>query len=291
LLSCTHNHTPPSPQRPHGAGIAGNLHRISAVGSRKEMVVGLTYRVARAVSGHVDMVYNLLQSILFVGRPGVGKTTVLGEIARVMSDEFHKRVQEIGGDGNIPHAAIGGARRMQVTEPSMQHKVMIEAVENHMPVVVIVDEIGTESEALDCRLIAERGVMLIATAHGQKLENIIKNSTLTYLKPNLEKCQKPILERQASPTFEFLIEMRQMHYWVTHQTEKGVDLLLRGKIPQAKVRTRDKELKVVTERSKAYDQCDVYYVLHFLEVDDLSIRLAFSVSLFARNITLRVAFS
>ncbi|XP_009366890.2 uncharacterized protein ycf45 isoform X1 [Pyrus x bretschneideri] len=259
------------------AGIAGTLHRISAIRSRKGMIVGLTCQVGRAVSGHIDMVYDLLQyskSILFIGRPGVGKTTVLREIARVMSDEYHKRVviidtsNEIGGDGNIPHAAIGRARRMQVTEPSMQHKVMIEAVENHMPEVIIVDEIGTESEALACRSIAERGVILIATAHGQKLENIIKNPTLTDLVGGVEtvtlgdgeaksrKCQKTILERQASPTFEFLIEMRQRDYWVTHQTEKSVDLLLRGKIPQVEVRTRDRELKFVIERSKAYDQCD-----------------------------------
>ncbi|ONH89535.1 hypothetical protein PRUPE_8G001000 [Prunus persica] len=242
------------------AGIEGTLHRISAIKSRKGLIIGLTCRVGRAVSGQIDMVYDMLQyekSILFVGRPGVGKTTVLREIARVLSDEFHKRVviidtsNEIGGDGNIPHAAIGGARRMQVTEPSMQHKVMIEAVENHMPEVIIVDEIGTAAEALACRSIAQRGVMLIATAHGQQLENILKNPTLSDLVGGVEtvtlgdgeakarRSQKTILERQAPPTFEFLIEMRQRHYWVTHQ-----------------VRTRDKKFKVVIERSKSYDECE-----------------------------------
>ncbi|CAL8172995.1 unnamed protein product [Prunus armeniaca] len=259
------------------AGIEGTLHRISAIKSRKGLIIGLTCRVGRAVSGQIDMVYDMLQyekSILFVGRPGVGKTTVLREIARVLSDEFHKRVviidtsNEIGGDGNIPHAAIGGARRMQVTEPSMQHKVMIEAVENHMPEVIIVDEIGTAAEALACRSIAQRGVMLIATAHGQQLENILKNPTLSDLVGGVEtvtlgdgeakarRSQKTILERQAPPTFEFLIEMRQRHYWVTHQTEKSVDILLRGKSPQVEVRTRDKKFKVVIERSKSYDECE-----------------------------------
>ncbi|MCO5584016.1 hypothetical protein L7F22_037935 [Adiantum nelumboides] len=130
-----------------------------------------------------NFLHRLGQSILFLGRPGVGKTAVIREIARVLGDELHKRVvidtsNEIGGDGDVPHPAIGGARRMQVPDPSMQHKVMIEAVENHMPEIVIVDEIGTEAEALACRTITERGVMLVGTAHGQMLQNIIKNPTL-----------------------------------------------------------------------------------------------------------------
>ncbi|KAK7268965.1 hypothetical protein RIF29_21677 [Crotalaria pallida] len=264
--------------RDNRAGIEGTLHRISAIRSRKGGIVGLTCRVGRAVSGQIDMVYDLLQygkSILFVGRPGVGKTTVMREIARVLSDEFHKRVvivdtsNEIGGDGNIPHAAIGGARRMQVPEPSMQHRVMVEAVENHMPEVIIVDEIGTEAEAHACRSIGERGIMLIGTAHGQQLENIMKNPTLSDLIGGIEtvtlgdaeararNCQKTILERKAPPTFDFLIEMREMHYWLTHQTDKSVDMLLRGKYPQVEVRKRDEKGKVVIEKSKAYDKCQL----------------------------------
>ncbi|XP_010542402.1 PREDICTED: uncharacterized protein ycf45 [Tarenaya hassleriana] len=256
------------------AGIEGTLHRISAIRSRKGSIVGLTCRVGRAVSGHIDMLYDLLhygKSILFVGRPGVGKTTVLREIARVLSDEFQKRVviidtsNEIGGDGDIPHSAIGGARRMQVPKPCLQHKVMIEAVENHMPQVIIVDEIGTEAEALACRSIAERGVMLIGTAHGEQLQNIIKNPTLSDLIGGIEtvtlgdeeararRCQKSILERKAPPTFYFLIEMRERDYWIAHQTEKSVDMLLRGRNPMVEVRKRDEQFKVVIERWKAYD--------------------------------------
>ncbi|KAL5993210.1 hypothetical protein ACLOJK_014133 [Asimina triloba] len=256
------------------AGIEGTLHRISAIRSRKGMIVGLTCRVGRAVTGHVDMVRDLLdygESILFLGRPGVGKTTVMREIARVLADELHRRVvivdtsNEIGGDGDIPHSAIGGARRMQVPKPSMQHKVMIEAVENHMPEVVIVDEIGTEAEAVACRSIAERGVMLIGTAHGERLENIIKNPTLSDLVGGVEtvtlgddeararRCQKSILERKAPPTFPFLIEMRDRKYWVTHWTERSVDMLLHGKKPFVEVRKRDDKFKVVIERWKAYD--------------------------------------
>ncbi|KAB1211022.1 hypothetical protein CJ030_MR6G018116 [Morella rubra] len=261
------------------AGIEGTLHRISAIRSREGIIVGLTCRVGRAVSGHVDMVYDLLQygkSILFVGKPGVGKTTVIREIARVLADEFHKRVvivdtsNEIGGNGNIPHSAIGGARRMQVPEPSMQHRVMIEAVENHMPEVIMVDEIGTEAETHACRSIAERGVMLIGTAHGQQLENVIKNPTLSDLVGGVEtvtlgddeararNCKKTVLERQAAPTFHFLIEMRDRHYWITHQTEKSVDMLLRGKNPQVEVRKRDNKFEVVIEKSKAYHKCDPF---------------------------------
>ncbi|CAN6928763.1 unnamed protein product [Brassica oleracea] len=256
------------------AGIEGTLHRISAIRNRKGFIVGLTCRVGRAVSGNIDMLYDLLhygKSILVVGRPGVGKTTVLREMARVLSDEFQKRVviidtsNEIGGDGDIPHSAIGGARRMQVPKPSLQHKVMIEAVENHMPQVIIVDEIGTEAEALACRSIAERGVMLIGTAHGEQLQNIIKNPTLSDLIGGIEtvtlgdeeararRSRKSILERKAPPTFYFLIEIRERDYWIAHQTEKSVDMLLRGRNPMVEVRKRDEEFKVVIERWKSYD--------------------------------------
>lgn len=172
------------------AGVAGTLHRISAIRNRKGDIVGLTCRVGRAVTGHIDMIRDIVEvpnSLLFLGRPGVGKTTVIREMARVLSDELRKRVviidtsNEIGGDGDVPHPAIGGARRMQVPDPSQQHRVMIEAIENHMPEVVIVDEIGTEAEALACRTIAERGVQLVGTAHGQLLENLMKNPTLSDL--------------------------------------------------------------------------------------------------------------
>ncbi|KAK1384274.1 AAA domain-containing protein [Heracleum sosnowskyi] len=256
------------------AGITGTLHRISAIRSKNGSLVGLTCRVGRAVRGHIAMVQDLLQygkSILFVGRPGVGKTTVMREIARVLSDEHLKRVvivdtsNEIGGDGDIPHPAIGRARRVQVPQPSMQHKVMIEAVENHMPEVIIVDEIGTEAEVQACRSIAERGIMLIGTAHGEQLENIIKNPTLSSLIGGVQtvtlgdqearsrNSKKSILERKAPPTFPFVIEMRERHYWITHRTEKSVDFILQNKRPLVEVRRRDKQFNVVIERWKQID--------------------------------------
>ncbi|PIN01568.1 hypothetical protein CDL12_25917 [Handroanthus impetiginosus] len=227
------------------AGIAGTLHRISVIRNKKRQVVGLTCRVGRPVRERVDMVRDLLEygrSILFLGRPGVGKTTVMREISRFLSDELHKRViivdtsNEIGGDGDIPHPVIGRARRLQVPEPCMQHKVMIEAVENHMPEVIIVDEIGTEAEVQACRTIAQRGVMLIGSAHGKRLENIIKDPTLSVLIGGLKpvilsdqeartrNCKKSILQRRAAPTFPFLIEMRERHYWVAHRVSLSIFL-------------------------------------------------------------------
>ncbi|KAH6833951.1 P-loop containing nucleoside triphosphate hydrolases superfamily protein [Perilla frutescens var. hirtella] len=256
------------------AGIVGTLHRISAIRNRSGKVIGLTCRVGRPHRENMDMVRDLLEygkSILFLGRPGVGKTTVMRGISRVLSDEHHKRVvivdtsNEIGGDGDIPHPAIGRARRLQVSEPHMQHKVMIEAVENHMPEVIIVDEIGTEAEVNACRTIAQRGVMLIGSAHGKRLEDVIKNPTLSDLIGGLEtvilsdqeartrNSKKSILERRAAPTFPFLIEIRERHYWVAHRTDKSVDELLRGKKPLVEVRRRDKQLKVVIERWKSDD--------------------------------------
>ena len=258
------------------AGIEGTLHRISAIRNRCGTIVGLTCRVGRAVRGHVDMIADLLasesgESILFLGRPGVGKTTVIREMARVLSDELGKRVviidtsNEIGGDGDVPHPAIGGARRMQVPDPSEQHRVMIEAVENHMPQVVIVDEIGTEAEALACRTIAERGVTLVGTAHGQLLENLIKNPTLSDLVGGVQTvtlgddearargCQKTIMERQAPPTFPILVEMHERNTWIAHDVEESVDEVLAGTRPIVQTRARDEVTGEVTVERCLYE--------------------------------------
>jgi len=172
------------------AGIERTLHRISAIRNRKGKVIGLTCRVGRAVFGTIAIIRDIVESgksILLLGKPGVGKTTLLREMARVLSDEEHKRVvvvdtsNEIAGDGDIPHPGIGRSRRMQVSTPLSQHAVMIEAVENHMPEVIVIDEIGTELEAQAARTIAERGVQLIGTAHGNTLDNLMQNPTLSDL--------------------------------------------------------------------------------------------------------------
>ena len=207
------------------AGIERTLHRISAIRNRKGKVVGITCRVGRAIFGTIKVIEDLVssgKSVLILGRPGVGKTTMLREVARVLADQYTKRVvivdtsNEIAGDGDIPHPGIGKARRMQVPTPSLQHEVMIEAVENHMPEVVVIDEIGREAEALAARTIAERGVQLIATAHGTSLENLMMNPTLADLIGGIQSVtlgdeearrrgtQKSILERKAPPTFDSL---------------------------------------------------------------------------------------
>ena len=240
------------------AGIERTLHRISAIRNRLGVVVGLTCRVGRAVFGTVAMVRDLLdsnQSLLLMGRPGVGKTTALREIARVLADDLGKRVvvidtsNEIAGDGDIPHPAIGRARRMQVARPELQHQVMIEAVENHMPEVIVIDEIGTELEALAARTIAERGVMLVATAHGNELANLIKNPTLADLVGGIQsvtlgdeearrrRTQKTVLERAADPTFPLAVEMHTRHRWMVHRdVARTVDWLLRGQTSRPEIR-------------------------------------------------------
>jgi stage III sporulation protein SpoIIIAA len=251
------------------AGVERTLHRISAIRNRKGEVIGLTLRVGRAVSGTIDMLRDLVQSgrnLLLLGRPGVGKTTKLREIARVLADDFAKRVvvvdtsNEIGGDGDVPHPGIGGARRMQVARPDRQHAVMIEAVENHMPEVIIVDEIGTAAEAQAARTIAERGVQLIGTAHGTTLENLVLNPTLADLvggthtvtlsdeEARRRRTPKTITERRGPPTFDTVVEIVDRSEVVAHtSTADAVDHLLAGR-PVGGERRRLREGKVVTEK-------------------------------------------
>lgn len=249
------------------AGIARTLHRIAAIRNRKGDIVGLTCRVGRAVYGTIAIIQDIVESdksILLLGRPGVGKTTMLREVARVLAEK--KRViivdtsNEIGGDGDIPHPAVGRARRMQVEMPSLQHEVMIEAVENHAPEVIIIDEIGRELEALAARTIAERGVQLIATAHGNTLDNLLLNPTLSDLVGGVESVtlsdeearrrgtQKAILERRAPPTFDVLIEIQdRQRLLIHHNVAEAVDTLLRGRPLQAELRYRDADGVVHTE--------------------------------------------
>src|SRR5437762_4344492 len=245
------------------AGIERTLHRISAIRNRMGKVVGLTCRIGRAVFGTIDIIQDVVEggkSILLLGRPGRGKTTKLREVARILSDQLKKRVvivdtsNEIAGDGDIPHPAIGRARRMQVSEPVLQHAVMIEAVENHMPEVIVIDEIGTEQEAFAARTIAERGVQLVGTAHGNSLENLLMNPTLSDLVGGIQAVtlsdeeakrrgtQKTVLERKAPPTFDVIIEIMEVDKLaIHHNVEQTVDALLRGQQPRPEIRVRNTE--------------------------------------------------
>jgi stage III sporulation protein SpoIIIAA len=248
------------------AGIPRTLHRISAIRNRKGKIVGLTCRVGRAVFGTMDIIRDIVESgksILILGKPGVGKTTLLREVARVLADDFQKRViivdtsNEIAGDGDIPHPGIGRARRMQVPTPTQQHAVMIEAVENHMPEVIVIDEIGTELEAEAARTIAERGVQLVGTAHGNTLENLMMNPTLSDLVGGIQPVtlgdeearrrgtQKTVLERKAPPTFDVLVEMQDRQRVAVHRdVAETIDALLRGQPVAVEVRWRQEDGKI-----------------------------------------------
>ncbi|HPL26752.1 MAG TPA: R3H domain-containing nucleic acid-binding protein [Anaerolineae bacterium] len=252
------------------AGIERTLHRISAIRNRERQVVGLTCRVGRAVYGTIDIIRDIVESgrsVLLLGRPGVGKTTMLREVARVLGEK--KRVvivdtsNEIGGDGDIPHPAVGRARRMQVATPIMQHAVMIEAVENHMPQTVVIDEIGNDLEAAAARTIAERGVQLVGTAHGNTLDNILMNPTLADLVGGIQTVtlsdeearrrgtQKSVLERKAPPTFQVVVEIQERDRVAVHQdVADAVDALLRGRPIPPEIRYRDAAGRLHIERAE-----------------------------------------
>jgi len=252
------------------AGLERTLHRISCLRNRRGHVVGLTCRVGRAVYGTVDIIQDIVESgrsLLILGRPGVGKTTLLREAARILAET--KRVivvdtsNEIGGDGDVPHPAVGKARRMQVREPMLQHEVMIEAVENHNPEVIVIDEIGRELEAAAARTIAERGVQLIGTAHGQTIDNLLLNPTLSDLIGGIEAVtlsdeearrrgtQKTVLERRSPPTFDVLVEIQTRDRFAVHMdVAASVDSLLRGFPLPPEIRSRDAEGKIQIEKAK-----------------------------------------
>ncbi|MFN8418085.1 MAG: AAA family ATPase [Anaerolineae bacterium] len=250
------------------AGIERTLHRISAIRNRRGDIVGLTCRIGRAVYGTIDIIQDIIEAgrnVLILGAPGVGKTTLLREAARVLAEK--KRVvivdtsNEIGGDGDVPHPAVGRSRRMQVAQPMLQHEVMIEAVENHNPEVIVIDEIGRELEAAAARTIAERGVQLIGTAHGQTLDNLMLNPTLSDLVGGIESVtlsdeearrrgtQKVVLERRSPPTFDVLVELQDRHRLVLHEDiAEAVDARLRGRPLPVEVRYRTADGQVVVEK-------------------------------------------
>ena len=249
------------------AGIEGTLHRVSVIRNRRGQIVGATCRVGRAISGSATTIEDLIQTgknILLLGRPGVGKTTMLRETARMISDDLTKRVvivdtsNEIAGDGDVPHPAIGSSRRMQVASPQLQHSVMIEAVENHMPEVIIIDEMSTTEESDAARTIAERGVQLVATAHGNTLENLIFNPTLSDLVGGIQSVtlgdqeakfrgtQKTIQERKSWPTFDIVVEINSWNEIDVHENvAEVVDQWLRGYAIRPESRVSDSQGNII----------------------------------------------
>ena len=254
------------------AGIERTLHRISCIRNRQFLINGLTCRVGRAIFGTISIIRDLLESeksILILGKPGVGKTTIIREIARVLSNEMEKRViiidtsNEIAGDSDVPHSGIGRARRMQVPKTELQHKIMFEAIENHMPQVIIIDEIGTELEALAARTIAEKGVQLVGTNHGNCLDNLIKNPSLSDLVGGIQYVtisdeeakrrgtQKSILERKSYPAFQLAIEVNNVYSWTIHENvENSIDLILRGNCTISQIRNKKKNEKLIINYKK-----------------------------------------
>jgi len=299
--------------RDNRAGIERTLHRISAMRNRLGDVVGLTARVGRAVFGTIDIISDVIETganVLLLGRPGVGKTTKLREVARVLADDFGKRVivvdtnNEIAGDGDVPHPAIGRARRMQVPNTEEQHDVMIEAVENHMPEVIVIDEIGTADDAFAARTIAERGVQLIGTAHGNNLDNLMSNPTLADLVGGIQPVtlsdeearkrgtQKTVLERKAPPTFDTVIEIRDLDVLaIHHDVADTVDALLLGRMVQSEVRERRPEggfsvvQEEIVEHAPAVTEADDFERLQ-REIADRQVRRSIS-RLHIRGLTRR----
>jgi stage III sporulation protein SpoIIIAA len=258
------------------AGIERTLHRISCIRNRQFLINGLTCRVGRSIFGTISIIRDLLESeksILIFGKPGVGKTTIIREIARVLSDELEKRViivdtsNEIGGDSDVPHSGIGRARRMQVPKTELQYKIMLEAIENHMPQVIIIDEIGTEVEALATRTIAEKGVQLIGTTHGDCLDNLIKNPSLSDLVGGIKYVtisdeeakrkgtQKSILERKSYPTFQLAIEVNSSSFWTIHENvANSVYLILLKDFNISQIRKKKKSQKLLIKYKKFHEE-------------------------------------
>ena len=294
------------------AGIERTLHRISAIRNRKGRVIGITCRVGRAIFGTTKIIEDLAfsgKNILLLGRPGVGKTTMLREVARVLSEDARKRViivdtsNEIAGDGDVPHPAIGRSRRMQVTTPADQHAVMIEAVENHMPEVIIIDEMGTEQEATAARTIAERGVQLIATAHGNTLDNLIMNPTLSDLIGGLQTVtlgdqearyrgtQKSVLERKAPPTFSVVVEIQSWERVAVHDdVAQVVDQWLRGFpiVPQVRWLDQQGQVNRSQEPSRKSEGTPAPWSPDFVPLGQAGNQVALSTSGSAKDIDVRV---
>ncbi len=209
-------------------GVDRTLHRIACIRDRYQDIVGYTFRVGRAVVGAAAPVRELLvsgASLLIVGPPGCGKTTVLRDAARIL-DEMGRAVvvcdtsNEIGGDGQVPHPAIGRSRRLQVPSPEAQPRVLLEALVNHWPDVLVVDEIGYRGDAEVVATIARRSVQVLATAHGRSLHDVLFNPALADLVGGLHCAdgtgKRPRWVRAGLPVVGAVAELLRPETFVLH---------------------------------------------------------------------------
>jgi len=232
-------------------GLNETLHRISVIQNKNLDIVGMTIRIGKPYVGNAILIADLLEdkkNILLIGPPGRGKTSILREASNILSSELLKRVvivdtsNEIAGEGNVPHRAVGRSRRLQVPKTKAQHDVMIEAVENHNPHTIIIDEVSTSEEGLAAQTIAQRGVQILATVHGHTLNDLIQNKSLASMVGGINKvtlsddtarargCQKTALEREFQPPFDCVVEINAFdEVAVHHNVNESVDAILNGK--------------------------------------------------------------
>ncbi|KAG2447382.1 hypothetical protein HYH02_007710 [Chlamydomonas schloesseri] len=230
------------------AGLATGEHRVVAAPADAVAAAAGAAGAAAAAEGPAATLQPLeaAGSLLLVGRPGSGKTTVLRDVARLLADDLDRRVvvvdtsNEIAGDDRTPHPCIGSARRMMVPRRELLWRVMLEAVQNHGPEVLVVDELSTEEEVAAARSIAQRGVMLVATTHGPSLKSLLRNHTLAPLLGGIEAVtigdvaaretnsgSKTRLERKDMPTFAAVVEVKPGGRLLVHpDAAESVDLLL-----------------------------------------------------------------
>lgn len=274
------------------AGINGSLHRISAVRNRDDDIVGLTLRVGRYIAGNSIMIADILAgmphaSILICGEPGSGKTSIIRDAARFLAERNSLLIIdtscEIGGSGDVPHHCIGLSRRMQVKSVKDQAQVMVECVQNHTPAVMVIDEIGRKAEvqaALTCK---ERGVRIIASAHGN-MPGLVRNQALCDLVGGIEAvtvgdttarqeakrrrkkmASKIQAQRRGPPIFDVIIEVKRgvLHEWhIVSKSADAVDSILRDGTYNAQVRTRqDSGSSTIRVRNVTKDAHDLHKII------------------------------
>ncbi|EPY22109.1 R3H domain-containing protein [Strigomonas culicis] len=231
--------------------VPGTAHRVSVWRGRRGESLGVTLRVGRYVPNAAKALLPLaLQgSVLILSKAGKGKTTLLRDLSSSLAHEASMpRVtvvdtsNEIGGDGPLPMAFLGRCRRLQVARREDQGRSMIEVIQNHSPEFLVVDELANAEEADAAWSIAQRGVNLVGTCHGERLADLLQNRALNLLVGGAahaflsneerrlrNKTKKTILERPHVSPFDFVVELHtRSKGHLYHDVNRAVDLLLDG---------------------------------------------------------------